>query len=619
MNGKKLKKTQNIVKKALIGNLIFLSLIAIIFFVMYSINAKRVKLIIDKKEIKNGSNVFVNKKGKTYVDLTTLFSALNSYKINNGVYGKTTENKDSFYIETPYEAVQFVSNTKNMTKTIKLDYQDRMVDAKTGNIEMTEDEKKEGKEKPVPREKTPIDDAIISKEEFKLNEPVLKENGKVYAFIDDLKYIINAKIDAEGPNKRITTVPELEKNIASYLSANNLSLSSLYQNRKAIVDDYFVASSSSGLSGVYKISKDGNIYENIIGPQYEEIRFIQSEKNMYFTTTDKKLGLKSLENLKDIIKAGDYEAISIYYKDEGLYLAKKNDKFGVINNNGKIIIPLEYDQIGLEENEEKKLEAAKNDDEKEEKKIDKESKIIMDKFIPLMQKTSARGEMWRLAVKDGTAFTDLNLVGIGYKSPKLVVANERGMIEIPEEKKELAEKLNIKTSTIAVDNTADLKKLGLTLNKHNVIDRAEDLLYIPEGYSYSGVVVEVSDPSDKINTTKYGIIREDFSANTIGDPFIYPPVAERIYKIGGEGGEIKYLAENMNTQDEFLKGKREDEAKITRRIQREDAKYINPEEEKKKALERSKKMLEDNKEQNPEENQNNDTKDEQNEQEKIEE
>lgn len=583
MNDKKLKKTQNIVKKAMIGNFIFLGFITILFFILYTINSKRVKLIIDKKEIKNGAQVFKNKNGKTYVDLNILFTGLNSYKINNGVYGSATENKDSFYIETPYEALQFTSGTKNMDKSVILDFQDRLLDKATGKVTLTDEEKKANKEKPEPRQKTPIDDAIISNEEFKLKNPIYKEGAKVYASVEDLKYILNAKITVKGPETYISTVDELEKKVASYLNKNNLSMSILYQNRKAIVDDYFVASTEGGLSGVYKYDTKSGLVENIIGPQYEEIRYIQSEENMYFTTTDKKLGLKSLTNLEDIIKAGDYEGISIYFKDEGLYLAKKNKKLGVINSSGKVIVPLEYDQIGLVENEDKKLEAAKKDDEKEEKKIDKESKIIMDKFIPVMQKTNSKGDVWRLVLKDGSAFTDLDYVSIGYKVPTYVEPNERGMIEIPEEKKELAKKLKISTYSLSIDNVRDLKKLGLTTNKANVIDGAQDLIYIPEDYLNSGVVVEIYDPTESINTSRYGIIRSDFSKDTQNDPFTYPAVVERIYK-KEEEGETKYYAEIANFQDEFLKG---EEGTKRRVISRENVTLIDPEEERKKALKRA--------------------------------
>lgn len=580
MNEKQLNKTKGIVKKALIVNAVLIVLILIAYIALFAVNNQRKKIIINGREIKNSGSMLVDKEGTKYVDLNGLFNTLNTFKINSGAYGSPNASKDSFYIESLYEAIQFTNGTKNMQKNIILKYQDRQFDSKTGQIVLTEEEIKKGLKEPELRKKTPIDDAIIATEDFKLKNKIIKDGAKVYASLEDLKYIINAKINLSqnGANVYITTIPELEKKIAGYLKDNNLTLSPIYQNRKAIIDDYFVAANSEKNVGVYKRDIKNKLIDNVVGTQLEEIRYIQSDENIYFTTQDKKLGLKNLQTNENIITPGDYDAISIYFKDEGLYLAKKNEKYGVINSSGKLIVPIEYNQIGLIENKEEKLEAAKADDVEKEKKIDKDSKIIMDKFIPVMQKTLSKGEVWRLILKDGSAATDLNYVSIGYKVPKYVTPNQRNEIEIPESKRELARELKISSNTIPIDNIRDIKKLGLTTNRSNVIDGAEDLTYIPEGYSDSGVIVEVYDPTEKINTSRYGIIRADFNVDTQNDPFVYPAVAERIYKIEKDN-ETKYYAEIGNLQEEFVKGS---EGRIRKMIQREEVDLIDLEEERKR-------------------------------------
>lgn len=586
MNEKELNRARGIAKKALIVS----SAISVILILVYSFlfikNQNREKIIIDGSEIRSKGKIFYNKEGTKYVDLNRLFNTLGMYKINSGVYGSTNASKDDFYIETPYEAVQFTSGTKNMSKSIIFQNQDREVDLKTGEIKLTEEEIKKGAKKPEPREKTPIDNAIIATEDFKLKNKIIKENAKVYASFEDLKYILNMKVNVSKnqANLYLTTIPTLEKKIARHLKDNSLALSALYQNRKAIIDDYFIALNSNNFTGVYKRYTDSNMIENIVGPQYEEIRFIQSDENIYFTTQDKKLGLKSLKTSNDIIKAGDYDAINIYYKEDGLYIAKKNNKFGIVNNSGKLIVPIEYNQIGLIENKEEKLKAAKKDDAEKEKQIDKDSKVIMDKFIPVMQTTVSKGDVWRLVLKDGSAATDLNYVNIGYKVPTYVKPNQRNEIEIPEEKKELARELKITKYSIPEENIIDLKRLGITTNRANIIDGAQDLLYIPDGYQDSGVVVEVYDPTEKRNTSRYGIVRADFNKDNQNDPFVYPAVAERIYKIDKDN-ETKYFAEIGNMQEEFVKGS---EGRIRRMVEREDVNLIDLDEERKRMKEAEK-------------------------------
>lgn len=588
MNEKKLEKYKKVAKKALIANSIILVIAIIAYLVLFFINSQREKLILDNVEIKNGEKTFVIKNKIKYMDVSLLFNSLNMFNINNGVYGETYESKDSFYIETPYEVMQFTNNTKKMYKTIIPDFQDRLVDKVTGKVKLTESEEKSGEKKPKPRDKKAIDNAIISEEEFNLKNPVIKEGARVFISFDDLKYVLNSKIVQKGPELRIYSIDELEKKIARFLKTNDLSLSPLYQNRKSIIDNYFIASKSNDAVGVYKRDVSTNMIENIIGMQYEEIRYIQAEENIYFTTQDKKLGLKSLKNNEDIIKAGDYDALDIYFKDEGLYLAQKKGKYGIINNQGKVIVPIEYNQIGLIENKDKKREAVRKDDKEAENRLNKDNKIIMDKFIPVMQNTTSKGEVWRLVLKDGSAQTDLNFTGIGYKVPTYVEPNDLGQIEIPSSKMELARQLKINQSRLKITDVRKIKQLGITTNKNNIIDGAEDLLYIPDGYQDAGVIVEVYDPTERINVGRYGIIRADFSKDNRTDEFIYPAVAERIYKKETDGN-IQYFAEVGNLQEEFVKTS---EGRIKRTVSREKVDIIDYEEEKRKEREKLRKEQE---------------------------
>lgn len=588
MNEKKLEKYKKVAKKALIANSIILVIAIIAYLVLFFINSQREKLILDNVEIKNGEKTFVIKNKIKYMDVSLLFNSLNMFNINNGVYGETYESKDSFYIETPYEVMQFTNNTKKMYKTIIPDFQDRLVDKVTGKVKLTESEEKSGEKKPKPRDKKAIDNAIISEEEFNLKNPVIKEGARVFISFDDLKYVLNSKIVQKGPELRIYSIDELEKKIARFLKTNDLSLSPLYQNRKSIIDNYFIASKSNDAVGVYKRDVSTNMIENIIGMQYEEIRYIQAEENIYFTTQDKKLGLKSLKNNEDIIKAGDYDALDIYFKDEGLYLAQKKGKYGIINNQGKVIVPIEYNQIGLIENKDKKREAVRKDDKEAENRLNKDNKIIMDKFIPVMQNTTSKGEVWRLVLKDGSAQTDLNFTGIGYKVPTYVEPNDLGQIEIPSSKMELARQLKINQSRLKITDVRKIKQLGITTNKNNIIDSAEDLLYIPDGYQDAGVIVEVYDPTERINVGRYGIIRADFSKDNRTDEFIYPAVAERIYKKETDGN-VQYFAEVGNLQEEFVKTS---EGRIKRTVSREKVDIIDYEEEKRKEREKLRKEQE---------------------------
>lgn len=518
-----IKKIKSISKRVMLFNGILIFLMVILLIALLSYDNKRTKILYNgRHEIQNAKDYLKNINGETYIDIDFLVSNFSMFKVNNGVYGEANEDPKYFYIESPYEAVQFENDTTKMVKYIIYDYQDRLYNSKTKSIAKTEEEEKSQKEI-VKREKTPFDQKILAKEIFTLNKPIVLKEGKKYISIKDLKYTFNIKVVVNPSGIYIYDIDYLEAKHSNYMAKNNFKISNLYQNRRSIIDDDIIVE-SNGKFGVLRVEKDS--INSIIGRQYDEIRYSQSGKNVYILHGDK-LGLKSLKTNKDIIAAGMYDGIEIFDDKRELYIVKEKDKLGLINSVGEKIIPIAYKQIGLTELQSKKFTSSETN-----------GKLIADNLIPVMKINSETNEEnWTLFTLDGKNHTNIPIYSLGFNVPSYVEKTKSDYISIPDDKQELATSMGINSTTIDVKNTYLLKKLNITLDSKDIEDGMEDTLVVPKEYKYSGVIVQNRDPlSGEFN---YAIINKD-TCNPV-----LAPVFKKIYKIR-KGAKEEFYRINVN-------------------------------------------------------------------------
>lgn len=560
---------KNNIKKAIIINTFLIVFIFIAFILLYMVDAKRLKLYIDNREIKNIAHIVEDINGKKYINLKNMLQNFKIYELNNGEYGKTNENPEYFYLESPYEIVQCKLDSDDMEKTIVIDYQDRLIDDKTGKVELTKEEQQQ-KQEPKKREPSKLDKGMIAKENFKLNNKIIKKDNNIYVEFSDLKYLLNLKVINKNNKLQMYTIDILEKSVARYMESNSYKISNIYQNRRAIIDGFYIIE-KNGKYGVLEL-KDNNI-ENSISIQYDEIRLAQPDKNIYFLI-EGNMGLKNLNSKLDVIAPGNYEAIDVYMANRGMYLVKKQSKLGIIDKNGKKIVPMEFDEIGL-----KNYQEFSNQE---------NGKIIMEKFIPVMKKDLTLGELWGLYTMDGKEYTGTQFSNIGYVLPEYTPVNSSGRVILTEKAEAKAKELNI-SSNVKSDDLETIRKLNITTKKSDIPRDAYSLLYIPEGLENAGVIVEIYDQIS--GNKKYGIIDYNF---TSGENFILPPNADKIYKKITNGKEEYIALYGTNTVNLKSKIKNEEEKneELEKNIEeeKETDKDKEKEKEKNKTTEKNKKI-----------------------------
>ena len=129
------------------------------------------------------------------------------------------------------------------------------------------------------------------------------------------------------------------------------------------------------------------------GLKYTNIEFIEGSQEFIVTTPEKKVGLITKDG--DTRVSPQYDALKQIDKDRNLYLATNNKKSGVIERNGKILIYLEYDQIGVN-----KTQFPSNDI--------KNKYILFNNAIPVM-----RDKKWGLFDIDGKEILPVDYDSMG--------------------------------------------------------------------------------------------------------------------------------------------------------------------------------------------------------------
>ena len=325
-----------------------LVIVFLIFLIMYltAEDAKRFKLYIDGNKIQNYSSIIFNKNYNQekaepdyYINIEQLAKYL-GYSYQNGEYKSYTEDPKSCYISTPYEIVSMKSDSNGFTKYI-LDI--------NSDQEESEDENKD--EEDSNKIKIIVKSKNQTQKTFHLDNPVqyiekdkyfnVKEG--LYVSINEIANIFNVQLDMSEKNRvRITSLESLINNYATRIATNYKykTISNTYENFTAMAAGMLVVGDGENY-GVLSLETG----EEIISLKYEDIVYMQNTEE-FQVSAEGSVGVVSKKG-KTIIKPTEYDNISVLDEKKKIYLAEKNDKYGVVNHDGDTIIFCEYDSIGI--------------------------------------------------------------------------------------------------------------------------------------------------------------------------------------------------------------------------------------------------------------------------------
>ena len=350
------KKVNNKGKKApkIILALIILLVIGIIAVIaaMSYIENSTLKLYIDGTRNDAVRDMLVFEGETIYVPIRDIASYL-GYQSYNGDYTEKSEERNKCYVEGENEVATFSLNSNKIYKK----------ETSSG----------------------------ATYQYFYAKKPVKSINGKLYISSDGIAEAFNVSFINETENNRIRiyTMPTLIKSYQqAILDYGYTQTSNSFNDQKSIFISRLIVRKSQGQVGL--IDLDGKV---IAEAKYDNITYMP-ETGDFLVTSNKKVGIMSKDGALKVQII--YDDIDLMDKDAGLYLAKRDNKYGILDIKGNIKLYMEYDQIGMDISSYLKNEI-------------KSKYLLVDNLIPVK-----KDGQWGLFNKSGKQIVDFQYDGFGY-------------------------------------------------------------------------------------------------------------------------------------------------------------------------------------------------------------
>ena len=263
------------------------------------------------------------KEGNKYYFAIKDFAEVAGFNFYRG--DRTTEEETKAYIENNSERVTFVSGSKEIRKYYL-----------TSSYSS-------GKNSNLTSQVFNIDDTIL----FKNGKLYISENGIGRAFNVLFKY------NQSSNNIQIYTLEYFYslmsgqiKDLFKVNSNTNNESKVVIDNKKALLYNYVINyDEATGLYGMALLSDPTKL---IISKKYKQIDYVEGSDDFIVTTVDGKVGILGKDSLAKVDPK--YDSIENIDLNAGLYLVKLYEKYGVVTQMGKIVVSVDYDQIGLDSN-----------------------------------------------------------------------------------------------------------------------------------------------------------------------------------------------------------------------------------------------------------------------------
>ena len=317
---------------------------------------------IDNSTLKVYINGAINSKVKDmlvfegdtiYVPIRDIASYL-GYESYNGDYSTKSEEKNKCYIQSEYEIANFVLNSN---KIYKLETQE----------------------------------ANSEYEYFYSKKPVKSINGKLYISSDGIEQAFNVSFAYNIERQRIY-IYTMDNLINSYqnlvLDNNYAKISEEFNDQKAIFEERLVVVDTEEQMGV--IDLDGKA---VIESKYDKVQYIPQTGD-FLAESNGKVGIISKDGAMKVQLM--YDSLQLMDRDAGLYVAEREDKYGIIDIKGNTKLYIENEQVGM-------------DISSFEKNDIRNKYILLNSLIPVK-----RNGLWGLVNTNGQTVVDFKYDGFGY-------------------------------------------------------------------------------------------------------------------------------------------------------------------------------------------------------------
>ena len=275
---------------------------------------------VDNKRLANNS---VIKEGNKYYFAIKDFAELAGFNFYRG--DRTTEEETKAYIENNSERTTFVSGAKEIRKYYL-----------TSNSSSSKN-------------------SNLTSQVFNIDDTILFKNGKLYISESGIGRAFNVlfRYNESSNYIQIYTLEYfyslMSKQVNDLFKVNSNSGNEskvIVDNKKALLYNYVINyDENTGLYGMALLSDPTKL---IISKKYKQIDYVEGSDDFIVTTVDNKVGILGKDSFAKVDPK--YDLIENIDLNAGLYLVKLYEKYGVVTQMGKIVVSVDYDQIGLDSN-----------------------------------------------------------------------------------------------------------------------------------------------------------------------------------------------------------------------------------------------------------------------------
>ena len=340
------ERKKRVVKTIIKSIIVLMLIVAVLLICRAIVKKKEFKCVIDGQKnpavssdilYKDSKGKIFIENGKVYISIRSLSNTL-GYQFYNSEYKRKGEDKSKCQVQVNNIYTSYIAGSNKIYRAIVVNPEENnQANNNQDGFEQIEDAKS------------------VEFEYFTVQDAVKQVNDELYASIEAIQigFDILAKYDEKNNTLTINTLNYLE-NVAKekrtdYADSSEYS----YKDKRLLKYGMVVVKDTQGNYGVASYTKDNNEGTYIASCKYSSIDFNEDTSTIEtINNNDKKAGLffvnlSTQEVEKNI--TSEYEELKEITDDFKYFLVKQNGRYGIVNEEGKTIIPVVFEEIGVKE------------------------------------------------------------------------------------------------------------------------------------------------------------------------------------------------------------------------------------------------------------------------------
>lgn len=305
------------------------------------VDGKRQVTAVDDLLLKDEKGKVLVENGNVYISIRKLSTILNC-QFYNSEYKRKGEDKTKCQIKIDNIYTSYIANSNKVYKTIV--EENETPNTKQNTTDQNDNDFQE------------IEDLTkLEFEYFTIDKVIRYENDELYASIDGIELGFDISVSYNSKNNTLTIYSLNHLEEVAKKARNDVVDSSeySYKNKRLLKYGMVVVKDSEGNLGVGSYTNSDKVGSYVASCKYKDIDFNEGTKTLSAVASNdnKKVLLFVNTDNQEVEKnmSTQYSDIKEITGNFDYFLVKENGKYGIINYEGNTIIPTEFEEIGVKE------------------------------------------------------------------------------------------------------------------------------------------------------------------------------------------------------------------------------------------------------------------------------